>query len=82
MNTSKTVNRHWVINNNTTIPGLTSYSPTFNYVAADVDAGAPEFLALRAKGEAHPIEAVGRTLRKLFSWIKNSDDYQEGNAAR
>ena len=49
---------------------------------ADQDAGAPEFLALRAKGEAHPIEAVGRTLRKLFSWIKNSDDYQEGNAAR
>ena len=49
---------------------------------ADQDAGAPEFLALRAKGEAHPIEAVGRNLRKLFSWIKNSDDYQEGNAAR
>ncbi|MBU6144952.1 MAG: ketol-acid reductoisomerase, partial [Acidobacteria bacterium] len=46
------------------------------------DAGAPEFLALRAKGEAHPIEAVGRSLRKLFSWIKNSDDYQEGKAAR
>jgi ketol-acid reductoisomerase len=49
---------------------------------ADQDAGAPEFLALRAKGEAHPIEAVGRNLRKLFSWIKNADDYQEGNAAR
>ncbi len=49
---------------------------------ADQDAGAPEFLALRAKGEAHPIEAVGRGLRKLFSWIKNADDYQEGNAAR
>jgi ketol-acid reductoisomerase len=49
---------------------------------ADVDAGAPEFLALRAKGEANPIEAVGRNLRKLFSWIKNADDYQEGNAAR
>ena len=49
---------------------------------ADVDAGAPEFLALRAKGEAHPIEAVGRSLRKLFSWIKNSDDYSEGSAAR
>jgi ketol-acid reductoisomerase len=49
---------------------------------ADQDAGAPEFLALRAKGEAHPIEAVGRTLRKLFSWIKNSDDYKEGSAAR
>jgi len=49
---------------------------------ADQDAGAPEFLALRAKGEAHPIEGVGRTLRKLFSWIKNSDDYKEGQAAR
>jgi ketol-acid reductoisomerase len=49
---------------------------------ADQDAGAPEFQALRAKGEAHPIEAVGRELRKLFSWIKSSDDYQEGSAAR
>jgi len=49
---------------------------------ADQDAGAPEFLALRAKGEAHPIEATGRELRKLFSWIKNSDDYKEGSAAR
>mgnify|MGYP006167303555 CR=1 FL=1 len=49
---------------------------------ADQDAGAPEFLALRAKGEAHPIEAVGRNLRKLFSWIKNKDDYQEGSVAR
>lgn len=49
---------------------------------ADQDAGAPEFLALRAKGEQHPIEATGRELRKLFSWIKNDDDYQEGSAAR
>jgi ketol-acid reductoisomerase len=49
---------------------------------ADQDSGAPEFLALRAKGEAHPIEATGRELRKLFSWIKNKDDYQEGSAAR
>jgi ketol-acid reductoisomerase len=49
---------------------------------ADQDAGAPEFLALRAKGEAHPIESVGRALRKLFSWIKSDDDYQEGVAAR
>jgi ketol-acid reductoisomerase len=48
----------------------------------DQDAGAPEFKALRAKGEAHPIEATGRGLRKLFSWIKNDDDYQEGVAAR
>ena len=49
---------------------------------ADQDAGAPEVKALTAKGEAHPIEATGRELRQLFSWIKNNDDYQEGSAAR
>lgn len=50
---------------------------------ADQDAGAPEFTALRAKGEAHPIEATGRTLRGLMSWIRTSDDdYTEGTAAR
>jgi ketol-acid reductoisomerase len=50
----------------------------------DQDKGAPEFKALRAKGESHPIEATGRELRKMFSWIKssNKDDYQEGKAAR
>jgi len=48
----------------------------------DQDAGAPEFAELRAKGEAHPIEATGRDLRKLFSWIKNDDDYQDGSVAR
>lgn len=51
---------------------------------ADQDAGAPEFQALRARGEAHPIEATGRELRKMFSWIRSSDteDYVEGSAAR
>jgi ketol-acid reductoisomerase len=49
---------------------------------ADQDAGAPEFSALRAKGEAHPIEGVGRDLRKLMSWVKSADDYKEGTAAR
>ena len=49
----------------------------------DQDAGAPEFTELRAKGAAHPIEATGRKLRKLMSWIKDSDsDYTEGSAAR
>lgn len=49
----------------------------------DQDAGAPEFKAFRAKGQAHPIEAVGRELRKMMSWVKNpKDDYQEGSAAR
>jgi ketol-acid reductoisomerase len=50
----------------------------------DQDAGAPEFKALRAKGEAHPIEEVGRNLRKMMSWVKaaNKDDYKEGSAAR
>jgi ketol-acid reductoisomerase len=50
----------------------------------DQDAGAPEFKSLRAKGETHPIEATGRELRKMFSWIKtsNKDDYREGSASR
>ena len=48
----------------------------------DQDAGAPEFKELRSKGEEHPIEATGRELRKLFSWIKNEDDYTEGSVAR
>ena len=50
----------------------------------DQDAGAPEFKALRAKGEQHPIETVGRELRGMMSWVKsaNQDDYKEGSAAR
>ena len=50
----------------------------------DQEAGAPEFKSLRTKGEQHPIEAVGRELRKMMSWVKAStkDDYQEGNASR
>jgi ketol-acid reductoisomerase len=49
----------------------------------DQDAGAPEFKALRAKGQNHPIEPVGRELRKLFAWVKPSDtDYVEGVAGR
>jgi ketol-acid reductoisomerase len=50
---------------------------------ADQDAGAPEFKRLRAEGEQHPIEATGRELRGLMSWINDSDtDYSEGTAAR
>jgi ketol-acid reductoisomerase len=49
---------------------------------ADQDAGAPEFLALRKKGEEHPIEETGRELRALFSWRKSDDDYTEGSVAR
>jgi len=49
----------------------------------DQDAGAPEFKAFRAKAEQHPIEATGRELRKLMSWVKgHDDDYVEGTAAR
>jgi ketol-acid reductoisomerase len=49
----------------------------------DQDAGAPEFKALRAKGETHPIEAVGRELRGMMSWVNKSDtDYVEGTATR
>jgi ketol-acid reductoisomerase len=50
---------------------------------ADQDAGAPEFQALRAQGEQHPIEKVGRELRGLMAWIDTTDsDYTEGTAAR
>ncbi len=49
----------------------------------DQDAGAPEFKAFRAEGEKHPIEATGRELRKLMTWVKSADsDYKEGSAAR
>ncbi|WP_295695579.1 ketol-acid reductoisomerase [Lapillicoccus sp.] len=49
----------------------------------DQDAGGPEFKALREKGAQHPIEATGRELRGLMSWIKDNDsDYVEGSAAR
>jgi ketol-acid reductoisomerase len=48
-----------------------------------MDNGGREFAELRAKGEAHPIEPVGRELRKLFSWVKPTDsDYEEGKAHR
>jgi ketol-acid reductoisomerase len=50
---------------------------------ADQDKGAPEFKELRAKGEGHPIEAVGRGLRKLFLWNKVEDaGYEEGKAGQ
>jgi ketol-acid reductoisomerase len=49
---------------------------------ADQDAGAPEFKALRAKGEQHPIEQVGRELRSMMAWVDSDDDYVEGTAAR
>ncbi len=50
---------------------------------ADQDAGAPEFKALREKGEQHPIEGTGRELRKLMAWVRSTDeDYTEGTAAR
>ena len=49
----------------------------------DQDAGAPEFKELREKGEKHQIEATGRELRKLMSWVDSGDDdYVEGTAAR
>jgi ketol-acid reductoisomerase len=49
---------------------------------ADQDAGAPEFLALRAKGEGHSIEETGRKLRALFSWKQTDSDYVDGKASR
>jgi len=49
----------------------------------DQDAGAPEFKRLRQEQEGTQIEATGRELRKLMSWVETSDgDYVEGSAAR
>ncbi len=49
----------------------------------DQDAGAPEFKAFREAAERHQIEATGRELRGLMSWVKShDDDYVEGTAAR
>ncbi|WP_442543531.1 ketol-acid reductoisomerase [Arthrobacter sp. KN11-1C] len=48
----------------------------------DQDTGALEFEALRKKAESHPIEATGRELRRLFSWVQSDDDYTEGTSAR
>ena len=50
---------------------------------ADQQAGGPEFAAMRATAEQHPIEKVGSELRGLMSWIDaGDDDYVEGSAAR
>lgn len=49
----------------------------------DQNNGAAEFQKLRKEQEGHPIEATGRELRKLFSWMEDTDsDYTEGTAAR
>ena len=37
---------------------------------ADVDAGAPDLLARRARDASHPIEAAGRRVRALMPWLK------------
>jgi ketol-acid reductoisomerase len=49
----------------------------------DQDAGAPEFKQLRKQQEGTQIEATGRELRQLMSWVETTDgDYVEGSAAR
>ncbi|QAY68691.1 ketol-acid reductoisomerase [Xylanimonas protaetiae] len=48
----------------------------------DQDNGGKEFLELREKEAAHPIEATGKTLRSHFAWKQQDADYVEGSAAR
>ncbi len=50
----------------------------------DQDQGATEFTRLRETEAGHPIEGVGKELRTMFSWNKESidADYTEGSAAR
>jgi ketol-acid reductoisomerase len=45
---------------------------------ADQDAGAPEFMALRAKEAQHPIEVTGRELRGHFAWQQPDADFVDG----
>ena len=50
----------------------------------DQDNGAAEFKQLREQEAAHPIETVGKDLRKMFAWSAQAidSDYVEGSAAR
>ena len=48
----------------------------------DQDNGGKEFLELREKEAAHPIEATGKLLRSHFAWKQEDSDYTEGSAAR
>ncbi len=50
----------------------------------DQDNGAVEFSQMREEEAGHPIEAVGKELRKMYSWSAEQldDDYTEGSAAR
>jgi len=41
-------------------------------------AGAPSFKALRRREQKHPIEVVGRQLRRLMSWINAKEIVPEG----
>ena len=50
---------------------------------ADQDAGAPQSKKFREGEAKHPIEATGKELRKMYSWLAAADDdYTEGSAAR
>ena len=62
--------------------GTTISRLTFPMSSMQVN-GRKEFLELRAKGEAHQIEDVGRELRGMMAWVDTADDdYTEGTAAR
>jgi ketol-acid reductoisomerase len=78
----KVIDPHVKDNMRAVLTGVQDGSFAARFIA-DQDAGAPEFKALRTKGEQHPIEEVGRKLRGLMSWVaKSDDDYTEGTAAR
>ncbi|MEI8086065.1 MAG: YDG domain-containing protein [Paludibacter sp.] len=59
--TAKTVNRTWTLTSAITLEGLTSYSPTFNYVTGDVDGTATtsNFVVKRYASLVWASEAVG-----------------------
>ena len=77
------IHRTQLLRQGRTLSEITDGSFAARFIA-DQDAGGPEFAALRAKAEQHPIEEVGRQLRGLMSWVNvaSDDDYVEGTAAR
>ena len=42
-------------------------------LAADAKSGGKNFKAMKEKDKNHPVEVVGRKLRKLMSWINSKE---------
>ena len=48
---------------------------------AECEHGQPAFKAYRAQTDAHPIEAVGKRLRKMMAWLRQASESTESSKA-